>query len=308
MKRTIWSCWCGIAVGMALCGCVGTENGQETVRRSADYTRGIGVYPGNSKEDFSPELVPDDTYRNLARMRATRQSSAFDYNLTSQLTTDGRIAHELPPYFVLSTPEGEVPKREKEWMIDGGPYSRNTVYGEDTYFQFALKNYRKSIRQVRLTGTLAYDAEKAKGGYELTWEGSPDGQTWTTLATQQGKGLPGEASRRNMRVNDPNKQTGELSMPARRLDETFTFSDTTSYANYRLRLKMKGAYAWIFHEAEFANAQGAVDLKPSQFFTSAWMSASTGEEWIEVDLGIRSEFDQIVLHWLNKAVKENDIC
>ena len=303
MKRTIWSCWCGIAVGMALCGCVGTENGQETVRRSADYTRGIGVYPGNPKEDFSPELVPDDTYRNLARMRATRQSSAFDYNLTSQLTTDGRIAHELPPYFVLSTPEGEVPKREKEWMIDGGPYSRNTVYGEDTYFQFALKNYRKSIRQVHLIGTLAYDAEKAKGGYELTWEGSPDGQTWTTLATQQGKGLPGAASRRNMRVNDPNKQTGELSMPARRLDETFTFSDTTSYANYRLRLKMKGAYAWIFHEAEFANAQVAVDLKPSQYFTSAWMSASTGEEWIEVDLGTRSEFDQIVLHWLNKAVK-----
>ena len=299
MKKTIWGWWCGIATCTALCGCVGTGNGPD----AADYTRGIGVYPGNPKEDFSPKLVQDDTYRNLAYMRATRQSSAYDYNLTSQLTTDGLIARELPPYFILSTPEGEVPKREKEWMIDGGPYSRNTIYGEDTYFQFALKHYRKKIRQVRLTGTLAYDAGKAKGGYEMTWEGSFDGQSWTTLDSHRGKGLPGEASRRNMRVNDPNKQTGELSMPVRRLNETFSFSDTTSYALYRLRLKMKGAYAWIFHEAECMDEQGAVDLKPSQFFASAWMSATTGKDWIEVDLGTCAEFDQIVLHWLNKAVK-----
>jgi len=31
------------------------------------YTRGIGVYPGNPDEDFSPDLCVDNTtYRNLA--------------------------------------------------------------------------------------------------------------------------------------------------------------------------------------------------------------------------------------------------
>ncbi|MDR3703297.1 MAG: hypothetical protein P4L56_26860 [Candidatus Sulfopaludibacter sp.] len=31
------------------------------------YTRGIGVYPGDPKEDFGPTLVPGGTaYRNVA--------------------------------------------------------------------------------------------------------------------------------------------------------------------------------------------------------------------------------------------------
>lgn len=44
-------------------------------------------------------------------------------------------------------------------------------------------------------------------------------------------------------------------------------------------------------------------MKPSQFFNSAWMSATGGEEWLYVDLGSMSEFDKVVLHWINKAVK-----
>ena len=44
-------------------------------------------------------------------------------------------------------------------------------------------------------------------------------------------------------------------------------------------------------------------MKPSQFFNSAWMSATAGEEWLYVDLGSTSEFDKVVLHWINKAVK-----
>ena len=37
----------------------------------AEYTRGIGVYPGNPAEDFAPILVADDSnnYRNLALLR-----------------------------------------------------------------------------------------------------------------------------------------------------------------------------------------------------------------------------------------------
>ena len=62
----------------------------------------------------------------------------------------------------------------------------------------------------------------------------------------------------------------------RRLEETFEFTDAAAYTSYRIRLRMKGAYEWTFHEVEFSNADGAVDLKPSQFFTSAWMSATAG--------------------------------
>ena len=66
---------------------------------------------------------------------------------------------------------------------------------------------------------------------------------------------------------------------------------------------MQGAHSWIFTAADFYNKGNLVEMKPSQFFNSAWMSATAGEEWLYVDLGSRSEFDKVNLHWINKAVK-----
>lgn len=133
----------GVAATMILLpfGC-SEQTTQHTVR-SDYYTRGIGQYPGSPQEDFSPELQPNSTYRNIALLRAAYQSSSYDYNLTAQLVTDGIISTQPPQYLILSTPDGEKPRRELEWMIDEGPYSRNTAVGEDTYFQFTLQNYSK---------------------------------------------------------------------------------------------------------------------------------------------------------------------
>lgn len=294
----------GAGALLLLSGCSDVRTASEGFLRSDYYTRGIGVYPGSPQEDFSPELLPDDEqYRNLALLRATYQSSAYDYNLTSQLLTDGIVTDRAPQYFDLQTAEGSVPKREREWMIDGGPYSRNTVRGEEAFFLFSMHNYNKTISRAIVTGTLIYDDKVAQGGYEMTWEASNDGTTWTVLAVNKGAGLPGKARSGRVEVNDPNKQTGTVSMPMRRLEETFDFTNTAAYTSYRIRLRMKGAYEWTFHEVEFSNADGAVDLKPSQFFTSAWMSATAGEEWVSVDLGSHSEFDKVILHWVNKAVE-----
>jgi beta-galactosidase/beta-glucuronidase len=44
-------------------------------------------------------------------------------------------------------------------------------------------------------------------------------------------------------------------------------------------------------------------MVPSRQFKSAWMSAGRGEEWVYTDLGSKSTFDHIVLHWINKAVE-----
>ncbi|WP_346712826.1 sugar-binding domain-containing protein [Mediterranea massiliensis] len=289
---------------MLLSGCSDVRTASESsFLRSDYYTRGIGVYPGCPQEDFSPELLPDNHYRNLALLRATYQSSAYDYNLTSQLLTDGIVTDQVPQYFDLLTPEGSAPKREREWMIDGGPYSRNTVRGEETFFQFDMHQYDKAVSRAVVTGTLIYDDQAARGGYEMTWEASNDGKNWTVLAVNRGAELPGKARSGRVEVNDPNKQTGTVSMPMRRLEETFDFTNTAAYASYRIRLKMKGAYEWTFHEVEFSNADGLVDFKPSQFFTSTWMSATAGEEWVSVDLGSLSEFDKVILHWVNKAVE-----
>lgn len=100
---------------------------------------------GRSGEDFSPSLRPDySTYRNIALLRSAYNSSSYDYNLTAQLVTDGVISDKQPQYLDLSTQNGDIARREREWMIDQGPYSRNAVTGEDAYFLFTLNNWKES--------------------------------------------------------------------------------------------------------------------------------------------------------------------
>ncbi len=300
----IFSFCTAIAASVFLCGCKETKVSSESFERSDYYTRGIGQYPGHPKEDFSPSLSPDYmTYRNIALRRAAFASSGYDYNLTAQLATDGIVTDKQPQYLNLSTPEGDVPRREREWMVDEGPYSRNTFMGDDTYFQYSLVNYSAKVYKLSLVGTLVYDDKVARGGYEIVCLTSVDGKEWTEVGRLSGSNLPGEAVSYRVPVTDPNKQTEQIDMSVRKLNETITFKQETENPYYRVTLKMAGAHSWVFTEANFYDAEGLVEMKPSKFFNSAWMSASAGEEWLYVDLGSRSEFDKVVLHWINKAVR-----
>jgi hypothetical protein len=67
------------------------------------YTRGVGVYPGDPRQDWSPTAEIDSTtYRNLALHRPAYQSSSYDYNLTAQLVTDGIRETALPRFLNVS--------------------------------------------------------------------------------------------------------------------------------------------------------------------------------------------------------------
>lgn len=296
---------CGaVAVSALLGGCGQSGVPAESFDRSDYYTRGIGSYPGDPGEDFSPSLRPDySTYRNIALLRSAYNSSSYDYNLTAQLVTDGVISDKQPQYLDLSTQNGDIARREREWMIDQGPYSRNAVTGEDAYFLFTLNNWKEKADKVQFRGSVAYDENKIKDGYEIVCEGSNDGNTWTELAALKGKGMPGKASKYKAH-SDPNKNSWDPgTLPTRMLNETLTFDQPGEYAYYRMRLKMEGAAYWAFFEMNFYNQDKLIDLLPSKFFNSAWMSATTGEEWVYVDLGSQSEFDKVKLHWINKAIK-----
>ena len=105
-------------------------------RRSEKYSRGVGIYPGNPKEDFSPSLVTDNkNYRNLAKFRPAYHSSSYDYNLTAQLVTDGIIIHDMPDFISLSTNKGEVPKNEREWLLDNNSVTEMSLTGNDIWIQ-----------------------------------------------------------------------------------------------------------------------------------------------------------------------------
>ena len=80
--------WKSLALGMILTTLLPFE-----VIAKDDATRGIGIYPGRPAEHFGPQVVAGRSeYRNVALMRAASQSSAYDFNCTAQLVTDGLIA------------------------------------------------------------------------------------------------------------------------------------------------------------------------------------------------------------------------
>src|ERR1700689_5416910 len=105
------------------------------------YTRGPGVYPGDPREDFAPELRVDaSTYRNLALHRPAYQSSAYDYSLTAQLVTDGIKGTALPQWIVASTNDGGVlSKNEREMFLDGNVTSSVNVSGANPWIEFDME-------------------------------------------------------------------------------------------------------------------------------------------------------------------------
>src|SRR5271169_5646055 len=100
-----------------------------------EYTRGVGVYPGDVKEDFSPSMKIDaQNYRNLALHRPAYQSSSYDYNLTAQLITDGIKESQLPSWIVVTTSSDSVVKRnERGWVLDRNPMTRKSLQGSNAW-------------------------------------------------------------------------------------------------------------------------------------------------------------------------------
>jgi hypothetical protein len=253
------------------------------------FTRGVGIYPGNPKEDFSPKLVIDNnTYRNLARHRPAFHSSSYDYNLTAQLITDGIINHEMPYYISLSTNQGVVPKNEREWLFDNNSLTSLSLTGKDIWIQLELNpgNVVPEITKINLSGSLEFSGKPANG-WQFICSGSNDGITWNELGKVYGTGLPGEEQPKNQII----------------INQSFEFDEPVSYHFYRVNMSAKCAENWRFGSLDFYNDETKLKIAPSDNFKSAWMSAGTGQEWVYVDLGVSSTFDSIKLYWINKATK-----
>jgi beta-galactosidase/beta-glucuronidase len=309
-------------------------------QKSEIFTRGVGIYPGNPKEDFSPSLVTDNkNYRNLAKLRPAYNSSSYDYNLTAQLVTDGIITHEMPDYISLSTNKGELPKNEREWLLDNNSMTEIGLEGNDIWIQLEINpdNSVPEVSKINLTGSLEFSG-KATGGWKFVCSGSNDGVSWKELGNAGGTGLPGEERPNPFAAlfSKPGIKGGALSKrPAnpfasffsgpygndstapkpsltfnfgkpktqRIINQSFDFKEPVNYHFYRINMSAKCAENWIFGSLDFFKDGTKLKMTPSNTFKSVWMSAGDKTEWVYVDLGVSSTFDNIKLHWINKAIK-----
>src|ERR1035437_6992410 len=107
------------------------------VLQAQQYTRGVGVYPGDPRQDFAPALVPDtQTYRNLALHRAAYQSSSYDFYQTAQLVTDGIKDTSMPRWFSIATSDrGTLTRQEREHAVDHNTTTRVSISGAPLWIQ-----------------------------------------------------------------------------------------------------------------------------------------------------------------------------
>lgn len=241
------------------------------------YTRGIGLYPGDPAQDWSPRLEIDSaSYRNLALHRPAYQSSSYDYNLTAQLATDGIVDTRLPRWITVSTStKGVLPKHQRELLLDRNWVTTVDQRGRSVWIQFEIAgDGLPEIDRLDIDGSITA-REPDNQEWTVTVLGSDDGEHWDQLGQASGMARPG----------------GEIhpSVP-------FVHPSKRSY--YRLAFDTGRTVLWRIGEVAFSHNGQRVPLGGPYEFTSAWKSAGTGAEWLYVDLGARCQIGRVKLDWI----------
>ncbi|HEV2277443.1 MAG TPA: discoidin domain-containing protein [Acidobacteriaceae bacterium] len=250
------------------------------------YTRGLGVYPGDPAEYTGPKLVIDATnYRNLALHRAAYQSSAYDYNLTAQLVTDGIRERTLPQWIVASTSSsGILPKQQQNVFLDGNIVSSIDVTGDQPWVEFDIEGggHPPELDRLDLWLRRLSIFPLPASGWTYIVLGSDDRTTWHEVGRSAGTNWP------SMRFSGPS------------FVQPIPFTAPAHYRSYRVQLSAGAIRKWGVAELVPYDKQQEVHIGGPYTFSSAWMSAGTAEEWVYVDLGAPCTFDRVALFWLQR--------
>ncbi len=266
--------------------------------------RPIGQYPGNPSEYYGPTLVQDNSYRDIALHRMVYQSSSWDFNLTSQLLTDGIIDKKLPAWLNVTTPEGPLPPHKREACIDGNEWTSNIVMGGNTWLQYDWENMAIDIDEVEMVCSMAY-REEAPKGFKIRLLTSTDGKKWKVADEWMGEDLPGKASRSRVH-SDPNKNSGDDLLPTRNIDHTFHLKKGKAFSHMKLEMVTPSAVHWTITELKLLkDGKRAKGILPAEHFVSAWRSLGNHDEWVTVDLGAIADFYRIHLYWVNSPKSGN---
>ncbi len=297
----------GLAEGASLAAGSASSGGEDEREKmppgnGTGYTRGIGVYPGDPAEDFSPTLVADESlaYRNLALLRPAYHSSSYDYNLTAQLVTDGIKDTHTPNWVETSVSfVGTLPKEEREFFLDHNPTSVVDLRGPRPWVQIRLGG-GKSVPQIdRIDLLVVLNARNVTpSDVSFVISVSDDGWNWKKVGSLTG---PEPASFEGYPPGFG--QPGYLFKPS------IPLNPASQSRLYRVECVVANAsplsfgMQWQVGKVAFYNNGLRVEVGGPYNFTSTWMSKGLAEEWVYVDLGGPFEFDRVALYWIAKAAE-----
>jgi hypothetical protein len=268
--------------------------------QAQQYTRGVGVYPGDPGQDFAPALVPDtQTYRNLALHRAAYQSSSYDFYHTAQLVTDGIKDTRLPRWFSVATSDrGTLSRQEREHAVDHNTTTRVTIGGQPLWIQVETGGGDAPFEIDRVDVTAGGGFGFGRGGAQavtggtIVVSGSDDGQAWKELGrtTPPPPAPPAPAAGRGFTFAPPTPISVKFSAPAQARFYRVTYEGGTGTQ-------------WGVSELGFFHNGERVEVGGPFHFTSAWKPAGKAQEWVYVDLGVACTFDRVVLDWIRRAAE-----
>ena len=254
------------------------------------YTRGVGIYPGKATEYNGAIMRLDTTtYRNLALHRPAYSSSSYDYSLTAQLVTDGIRDTHMPSWITASSSvDGLLPRNRREHLTDGNPVSAIVIPGSGGWVQLSLEGSRSPLEvdrvEVLARPTTLYDQPQA---WTMALQGSLDGQSWEELG----------------RTTATEVLASESDIKRKEVKATFVLAGLSTNRYYRVAVDAPQVDKWGVGEIRLFKNNQHLNLGGPYNFTSAWMSAGSGEEWVYVDLGAECTFDHIVLFWIMRPTQ-----
>ena len=274
---------------------------------AAPFTMGLGNYPGAPAENFAPHFTLETTtYRNLALLRPATHSSAYDYNLTAQLVTDGLKSAVPPRWIVTSTStDGILPIEEREHLVDHWPAYTIELHGAQSWVQIELGGGGPDVPTIdRLKVFVVMPQQIPAAGFTFIAQTSEDGSTWKN-AGQVVAPAP---------INPGTDWPPDLIRGTNLFYPSIPLNAPSQSRFYRVRMELAGVPAeqepyitWRVGQIEFYHGpddrQNRVEIGGPYSFTSAWRSAGSGEEWVAIDLGARCSFDKINLFWIARAAE-----
>lgn len=246
---------------------------------AADRTAGIGQYPGRKSESGAPALVTGGKeYRNLALDRVAYQSSSWDYNLTSQLVTDGIVSEGQAPWLEVLSGGRPLGKGSVENLFDGRSSTRIELSGEKSSLRILFHNMPVLADRLEIKGLIN---GKAGDRYVVEGEFSSDGVSWNPLC----------------------KSAVSATTPdGKNLTAVIYLDQETLMEGVDLRFNLRNGQTILLHTIDFYCNDILSDVLPSLSFHSSWKSASGKDEWITVDFGAPASFDRMEFHWQNPPV------
>ncbi len=280
-------------------GADGPSAAEAAAAPPAEFTRGVGIYPGMPSDAFSPTFELDTTtYRNLALRRPARHSSSYDYNLTAQLITDGIRETTLPRWIAVSTSTaGELSKPDREIILDHFPPVGITLDGPKVWVQVQTMGGSAPFPVDSLKIFVVLPDYLPAKDVRLSVTVSEDGRRWETAG--------------ELTAPQPTSTEGyppDLIQGAHLFYPMLPLKQTCRSQFYRVTCELLqpagwASVPWMIGQVEFYAAGRRVPIGGPSEFTSAWMSAGSGQEWVSVDLGARCTIDRVALYWIAKAAE-----